>query len=93
LNCAPLYLLALLFLSLHCVAAGPAAVGDQLLSGTSGETDWPRYGRLFDQQRFSPLTEIDTTNVTSLGLVASLELPDARPRTGGHRGAAGREVT
>ncbi|MBW2423132.1 MAG: PQQ-binding-like beta-propeller repeat protein, partial [Deltaproteobacteria bacterium] len=38
--------------------------------------DWAAYGRTFSEQRFSPLAEIDTENVSRLGLVWSLLLPD-----------------
>ncbi len=65
----------LLFLCSDCVAAAPG-IDDQMLAGSTGATDWPGYGRLFDQQRFSPLTQIDTSNVAGLGLAASLDLPE-----------------
>ncbi len=52
-------------------AAGPDA---QLLDGSDGR-DWPGYGRTFGQQHYSPLTEIDHTNVGGLGLAWSMDLP------------------
>jgi quinohemoprotein ethanol dehydrogenase len=46
-----------------------------MLSG-GDVSDWPAYGRAFDQQRFSPLSEINTTTVAALGLSSFLELPE-----------------
>ena len=47
-----------------------------MLTGSTGTTDWPGYGRLYDQQRFSALTQINTDTVATLGLATSLDLPD-----------------
>ena len=38
------------------------------LTAASGTGDWMSVGRTYDEQRFSPLTKIDTTNVNKLGL-------------------------
>jgi quinohemoprotein ethanol dehydrogenase len=43
----------------------------------AGTDDWPSYGRDSDEQRFSPLTEIDAGNVGRLGLVWSLDIPSS----------------
>ncbi len=64
--------LILCCLAFQCVAA--PRVDDAALSGRDA-TEWPGYGRAFDQQRFSPLAEINTGTVGNLGLVSSLELP------------------
>ncbi|MBY0400267.1 PQQ-binding-like beta-propeller repeat protein, partial [Myxococcota bacterium] len=49
--------------------------GDALLARDAGG-NLPGYGRLFDEQRFSPLVEIDRGSVARLGLAWTLELED-----------------
>src|SRR5690242_8870867 len=41
------------------------------------ETDWYSHGGTLDENNFSPLTQIDTHNVSRLGLAWSLDLPGA----------------
>lgn len=49
--------------------ARPAAVTqDRLEKGTSDPNQWPSYGGGYDEQRFSPLKQINDTNVKDLGL-------------------------
>lgn len=58
-----------------------------LLAGTihaAGSQDWPLYGRTFDEARSSPLTQIDTNNVSTLGLAWEFNDFVVRGRT--HRG-------
>ncbi|MES2627050.1 MAG: PQQ-dependent dehydrogenase, methanol/ethanol family, partial [Pseudomonadota bacterium] len=52
------------------IAATPAAAVDQarLLKGTDDTHQWSMYGGSYNEQRFSPLEAIDTTNVQNLGL-------------------------
>src|SRR6267142_5433961 len=45
----------------------------QYLDASSGR-DWPGYGRTFGQQHYSPLSQINETNASRLGLVWSMEL-------------------
>jgi alcohol dehydrogenase (cytochrome c)/quinohemoprotein ethanol dehydrogenase len=40
--------------------------------------DWPSYGRGYDEQRFSPLGQIDAQNVAQLGLAWHFDLDTAR---------------
>ena len=40
--------------------------------------NWLAYGRTHSEQRYSPLSEINTQTVSNLGLAWSLDLPDAR---------------
>ncbi|HKY90018.1 MAG TPA: PQQ-dependent dehydrogenase, methanol/ethanol family [Nevskiaceae bacterium] len=54
-------------------AATTLAVGDATLTNPPA-ADWPAGGRGFDQQRFSPLDQVDTTNVQRLGLAWSLDI-------------------
>jgi quinohemoprotein ethanol dehydrogenase len=49
-----------------CKKSPPAAAGDG--------ADWTMYGRTTDEQRFSPLSQINEQNVGQLGLVWSREL-------------------
>jgi quinohemoprotein ethanol dehydrogenase len=49
-----------------CKKSTPAAVADG--------ADWTMYGRTTDEQRFSPLTQINEQNIGQLGLVWSKEL-------------------
>jgi len=55
-------------------AARPATVDNALLTRQADGRDWAGYGRSFDQQRFSPLKQINAGNVKRLGLVSSLDL-------------------
>src|SRR5688572_22379293 len=50
-------------------APGAAAVTAQrLLAADSEPGQWLSHGRTYGEQRFSPLAQIDTTNVGELGL-------------------------
>ena len=42
------------------------------------DSDWPLHGRTTDEQRFSPLTAINSRNVDQLGLAWSFELTTDR---------------
>jgi glucose dehydrogenase len=59
-----------------------AAAGDvddaRLLAAAADGDDWLSYGRTYDEQRFSPLTAIDDSNVGRLGLAWSSDLDTAR---------------
>jgi len=49
--------------------ANPAAVTqERLLKGTSDTADWATYGGSYNEQRFSPLKQVDTSSVSQLGL-------------------------
>jgi quinohemoprotein ethanol dehydrogenase len=51
------------------VASGAAAVDqERLLKGTDDPQQWAHYGGSYNEQRFSPLEAINTTNVADLGL-------------------------
>ena len=43
-----------------------AAVANTVILGLCGQTDWPAYGHDPGGQRYSPLTQINTTNVSKL---------------------------
>lgn len=50
-------------------------VSDARLLGADSDLDnWLSYGRTYEEQRFSPLDQVDTINVASLGLAWSYDL-------------------
>ena len=57
------------------LAAGGSNITDADIARTSNTSDWLAYGRTHDEQRFSPLTDINTTNVGQLGAAWHLDLP------------------
>jgi quinohemoprotein ethanol dehydrogenase len=68
-----------------CVAAAACSrhptdrVDDARLVNADADTaNWLTYGRTYDEQRFSRLTQVTETNVAQLGLVWSQELPTSR---------------
>jgi quinohemoprotein ethanol dehydrogenase len=67
-----------------CLAFAAAAaraetvVDDRSLGDESQGANWLSYGRTYSEQRFSPLSQIDTSNVGKLGLAWSLDLPTDR---------------
>ena len=60
---------------------GAAAVDGARIAAADREPgNWLTYGRTYDEQRFSPLQQIDASNVKELGLAWAFDLPTA------HRG-------
>jgi quinohemoprotein ethanol dehydrogenase len=57
-------------------AADTKPVTDADIARTSNTSDWLAYGRTHDEQRFSPLTDINTSNVGQLGAAWHLDLPN-----------------
>jgi quinohemoprotein ethanol dehydrogenase len=55
-------------------AEGSRAVDNAVLGNESDGTDWPAYGRTFSESRFSPLSQVNDSNVSRLGLAWSLDL-------------------
>ena len=51
-----------------CGQAKPGAVDGKRMAAASSNGDWVSVGRTYDEQRYSPLTKIDTKNVGTLGL-------------------------
>src|SRR5256885_4056460 len=60
-------------------AAAGTADAKALLSAADNRGEWLTHGRTYDQQRFSPLEQINTGNVKSLGLPRFADL-DTAPR-------------
>ncbi len=52
------------------VTANVASSDEGLLNAASNQDDWLLYGRTYDNQRFSPLTQIDRSNVKRLAVKA-----------------------
>lgn len=58
---------------------GAANVDDARLVGADKDSaNWLSYGRTYDEQRFSPLTNVNDANVGTLGLAWSSDLDTAR---------------
>ena len=61
----------------HAAAAGTVDA-KALLSAADNRNEWLTHGRTYDEQRFSPLEQINTGNVKSLGLAWFADLDTAR---------------
>jgi quinohemoprotein ethanol dehydrogenase len=72
---------ALVFISAISVNA-KTIVNDESLGNEADTTNWLSYGRTYSEQRFSPLTSIDTESVKRLGVDWVLELPNDRTLIG-----------
>ena len=62
-------------------SAVDTVVDDKLLSVDGDGANWPAYGRNFSEQRYSPLTQINTDTVKRLGVEWVMELPTDRSLT------------
>lgn len=56
-------------------SARTAVINNASLSNEKDGTDWPSYGRVFSEDRYSPLAQINADSVKRLGLAWSLDLP------------------
>jgi len=52
--------------------------GEALLNASDDGANWITYGRTYDEQRFSPLDQINTANVEELGLAWFADMDTAR---------------
>ena len=68
---ALLFVTSSLFVLAACRSSNPS-------KGAADAADWIMYGRTYDEQRFSPLNQINEQNVSKLGLVWSRELGTTR---------------
>jgi quinohemoprotein ethanol dehydrogenase len=75
-----LAVIAVLSLAAAACAGHPTeSVDDARLAGANADAgNWLTYGRTYDEQRFSPLTQISDATVARLGLVWSVDLPTSR---------------
>ncbi|HET7811432.1 MAG TPA: PQQ-dependent dehydrogenase, methanol/ethanol family [Steroidobacteraceae bacterium] len=55
----------------------PTALVDAARMTAPADGEWLSYGRTYDEQRFSPLTQVDAGNVAQLGLAWSYDLDTA----------------
>lgn len=70
---------ALALLSCQPTPTGPADVDEARLAAAAADGDnWMSYGRDWDEQRFSPLDQIDDANIGRLKLAWAVELDTAR---------------
>jgi quinohemoprotein ethanol dehydrogenase len=77
---------ALLSSGMPALAAPAAAAGavdrKALVAAADNRGEWLTYGRTYDEQRFSPLGQINTGNVKNLGLAWFADLDTARGQEG-----------
>jgi quinohemoprotein ethanol dehydrogenase len=59
-------------------SAGPEINAARLVGADTDQDNWLSHGRTYDEQRFSPLKQISTSNVSTLGLAWSLDLDTSR---------------
>ena len=79
----PIYLLEFFLISLLCSIAsaqqpGSTTVNDAAMADDSQGENWLAFGRTYSGQRFSPLTQINQSNVGSLELDWYIDLPNSR---------------
>ena len=60
------------------LASDAAVDSNRLRNAASDAANWMSYGRTYDEQRFSPLTQINATNIHSLGLAWFADLDTNR---------------
>ena len=63
-------------LPMMAAQATTTTIDDAALNNEADGSNWAAWGRTFSEQRFSPLDQINTQNVSKLGLAWSLELDD-----------------
>ncbi len=76
------FLTAGLFAVASILASAQTIVNDASLADESEATNWLAYGRTYREQRYSPLSAIDTKTVERLGVDWVLELPQDRSLIG-----------
>ena len=50
----------------------------RLLGADSEKNNWLMHGRTYDEQRYSPLTQINSENISNLSLEWFIDLPESR---------------
>ena len=62
-----------------CAEPEPAFVINDAMQANEDETeDWLAYGRTYSEQRFSPLTQVNASNVSELSVDWYVDLPNDR---------------
>ena len=77
-----IWFLTLVALNVGTGAFAQTVVDDTTLSDLSAGDNWLAYGRTHHEQRYSPLSDINTENVAKLGVEWYLDLPNDRSLTG-----------
>ena len=70
------------FFSASVFGTGETVVNDETLSVMGNGKNWAAFGRNYSEQRYSPLTKVNTESVKGLGLDWYMDLPDDRSLTG-----------
>ena len=71
-----------LIFSASVFGVGETTVDDATLSVMGNGKNWAAFGRNYTEQRYSPLTKVNTNSVKGLGLDWYMDLPDDRSLTG-----------
>jgi quinohemoprotein ethanol dehydrogenase len=58
-------------------AVSPAGIDDAALANEADGANWAAYGRSFSEQHYSPLRQINASNISRLGLAWSLDVSDS----------------
>lgn len=69
-------------LALAACGKSEGAVDAQALANAADTSNWLSYGRTYDEQRFSPLDQINGSTVKDMGLAWSADLDTARGQEG-----------
>jgi quinohemoprotein ethanol dehydrogenase len=70
------YLVGLVVVAIG-LAASAGEIDDAALTDESNTAEWLAHGRTYSEQRFSPLDQINASNVSKLGIDWYLDLPEA----------------
>jgi quinohemoprotein ethanol dehydrogenase len=70
--------LAACVLAFSCAGSGSVKIDDAALGDETRSADWLGFGRTYSEQRFSPLSQIDTASVAGLKVDWYLDLPEDR---------------
>ena len=60
------------------IEAVPLVDSERIVNADANPGEWLTHGRTYDEQRFSPLTQITDKNVSELGLAWYADLPTRR---------------
>ncbi|WP_170228288.1 PQQ-dependent dehydrogenase, methanol/ethanol family [Denitratisoma oestradiolicum] len=76
-----IWLIMVMMIAYGGFSRAATVVDNELLAREPSGANWAGYGRTFDEQRYSPLTQINEHNVGRLGLIWTLDLPDTHSVT------------
>ena len=78
----PLLVTIAFFCSIALSGVHATTIDDKALADENDGANWAAYGRTYSEQRFSPLKQINETNIGKLGLAWVMDLPDDRSLNG-----------